>query len=784
MGAKVPWLRRHEVLGENWILESFPANYRLYERIKQHAKDVGKAEDPTAVEPTNSSSRSSKHRRDTYLYGYPGGVTKRYRSPQDFHPHLVWLACTEDMDHGDCGCKFCCPWDLKDVMEEAGNDEEKAAYYREEKELDEADSHREVAIEKHLKTIREVETEGAGSHEDGHGWEPAPAATPMVHQSTGAENPPSYAIEPIVARPSSTRPSSTKSREQEMDALARPFVFRPGEVVWYKKDRHSWGLAVVLKRGTYENGRSEMRPRYLVQPLSHPYAHSTTAIVWQEARLRPWLGWSAPPLSNPKLRDIDPRFETVDWQAVIRGDYGQGDPSIDGSVLAAKSIDESYTLINPVPAREPTSTAKHGETYWSGIFLGAEKFWVGEAVRVHDGQDIVVVSHIVERSRMGIAALGEDGRATTVDVIGDLYKLANIPSTSEATRQLPIYAGISERLAREVQERNFCQARSINLPRKTYYWQLVESNVRLGLDEVDGRWYEVHIMMNPPPPAPPQPDRDDGGTNGRASEDEEDRAYRKQKLEEMLNDDGNTGKYLNNRGGQQLRPSSGVSSRGRGGLRKSRREDALGQAVPAGTIVGLGLDGPEPDNLFPDQVVDTSTVQMAKVGGSNHGSGLVREDISAREGAAMDGETGRVTEPISSGGPYLDHLHPHLRHHHHPTTLLSPFSYPSSSITTAFPFSSSGAIVDGPVNIPTTMGEMLQGERHARDDLYSSMMHPHPHPSHQPHQSHRPHHHPHHPHELPNLDDQQHVSTDMEQYMDLDVDSNPTGHDGAEDGHW
>ena len=48
-------------------------------------------------------------RQDAYLYGHPEGRKKRFRSPADFVPHLLWLESDKDGDRANCSCKLCSP---------------------------------------------------------------------------------------------------------------------------------------------------------------------------------------------------------------------------------------------------------------------------------------------------------------------------------------------------------------------------------------------------------------------------------------------------------------------------------------------------------------------------------------------------------------------------------------------------------------------------------------------------------------------------------------------------
>ena len=53
------------------------------------------------------------HRQDSYLYRHSQGPRKRFRSPADFYPHLLWLATDNSGDSDNCSCKICTPEDIQ-----------------------------------------------------------------------------------------------------------------------------------------------------------------------------------------------------------------------------------------------------------------------------------------------------------------------------------------------------------------------------------------------------------------------------------------------------------------------------------------------------------------------------------------------------------------------------------------------------------------------------------------------------------------------------------------------
>jgi Transcription-silencing protein, cryptic loci regulator Clr2 len=50
----------------------------------------------------DNASTQRDNRQDYYLYGHGSG--KRFRSPNQFLPHLLWLA---KEANGDCPCEIC-----------------------------------------------------------------------------------------------------------------------------------------------------------------------------------------------------------------------------------------------------------------------------------------------------------------------------------------------------------------------------------------------------------------------------------------------------------------------------------------------------------------------------------------------------------------------------------------------------------------------------------------------------------------------------------------------------
>ncbi|KFY11042.1 hypothetical protein V492_04705 [Pseudogymnoascus sp. VKM F-4246] len=478
--------------GTNFILSELPKDYVLWQHRRVKAK--------------NGKANADSARQDTYLYGHPNGKG-RFRSAQEFYPHLLWLACDQENDSfQNCSCKYC----FSDRM--AGTE----------------------AITK------PTQPEALTKPLDGRA-EPPKAATPTPLAKESA----------MRSKPRAAQPLKTKTAEQESDSdPANDFIYRPGEIVWFSKRTSAWGLSVVLKRGIQNN-----ELRYLVQPLSHPASHPA-AVVRNRDCIRPWLAWSVPHPTIAQIRELT--YDQVPWDRVVNGEFGKGDAEVDGSILAAKAINESYSLFDRVDL--PTAP---GEMHYKGMFLGGEKIWVGEPVRLmgrtKDEIVILVVNQMIERTV---------DAASAVTIVGDIYKFIEMPMPAEyADRQnWPVNADLPMRVNADLSFRNQVSA---DAGRNTWCeWRLLEPMARKGLNDIKGRWYETRLLLPT--------------LRGKATFD----------LDVQAGAVSDAGLFMNSRG--EVLGS-------RPGIRKKNRLATLGGAVPADAKISRGLDGPHEDNIIPDQ---------------------------------------------------------------------------------------------------------------------------------------------------------------------------------------
>ncbi|WPH04551.1 Hypothetical protein R9X50_00744300 [Acrodontium crateriforme] len=448
-----------------YILAAFPEGYRLFEHVKKTEKDGQQ------ITKSKNHAAGGNDRQDAYLYGHPIGRKKRFRSPVDFFPHLYWLCTDESGDQDNCACRYCCPDDMADYMPGAKIKAEKST-------KPEADPKPPMAA---AIPATQATSKPVGAH-------PINTQAPTPQSA----KPPPQAMKPT-PDPLSTSAKSKQmisaplprptSSEQAIDRQYNTHIFRPGELVWFKRGQ-AWGLSVIIQRFVNLSSSSE---RYIIQPLSHPFQHPLVVTKSSNSELRPWLSWSVPKFTNERLNGlVDPvRYDTADWQSIMQKRFGNGDLEVDGSILAAKAIDATYTLIgfNTSPQSEPGVQ----ESRWNGIFLGAEKIWVGDPVRLftESGHNVMVIHSIVEQKHGA-------GPTEIPYLIGDIYTLTTIQHNNPNIPTPNNNPNLPETLTKDMAFRN---ARTIPAKGTASYWKQVSSMSKIELNQVKGRWYEASLLV-------------------------------------------------------------------------------------------------------------------------------------------------------------------------------------------------------------------------------------------------------------------------------------------------
>lgn len=324
--------------------------------------------------------------------------------------------------------------------------------------------------------------------------------------------------------------------EQAIDAEPNTFLYRQGELVWFGRGG-AWALGVIVGRQHLETYRSH--PEYTVQPLSHPFAHQELETALKEETIRPWLSFSPPALTIPQLTDPGIHFETIDWNSILQANWPpNSNIDVDGSILAAKAVDTTYSLIQM--NRQP------GDQSYDGVYFGGEKIWINEAVRLRGSDDILVIHKINEVEAHGL----NQGGCLDLQLVGDIYTFITQPFNK------PIAPGALPRRLQE--DLSYRHRHSIAATGQVSFWHLIEQpnrgQARISLADIKGRWYESRLLL----PA----------IIGQAT-------FTEQLSRGNIAD---VGSYLNSRGESIMSPN-------KLGVKIENRLEAFGRSIPAGTRI-------------------------------------------------------------------------------------------------------------------------------------------------------------------------------------------------------
>lgn len=433
----------------------------------------------------------SQDRMDSYMYGHPHGRKKRFRSPNELYNHILWLATDTAGDSRNCTCKICSPDDIDEKLLTALQikTEPPAA-------VNKTSAGRPNAPTSATATPASAVLSGANQPS---AQKPATAnqtnTKPQVPASVASASPktlsnPSQSLAANLPKPSghTTTPphdlsrrqsaprlsSATQSSSEQTQDLDSGIIYRQGELAWFNRGQ-AWGLGVILK---CTKGDGQTKPKFLVQPLSHPYRHPATVTLSGEEYLRPWLAWSVPGMTHAMLNDIGVTYKTADWNAIRSGAYGAGDAEVDGSILAAKGIDSSWSLFGRLEVAKTDS--------YQGAYLGAERIWTGDLVRVVTDHETNHLMHIKAIFRMHIS--GKDHLCLS----GDVYAPYQV-RTSDANNLLPGIDGstLPPRLRSDLEFRN-----KYTIPRQGFatIYKFTQTG-KLTSRNVLGRWYQTWPLL-------------------------------------------------------------------------------------------------------------------------------------------------------------------------------------------------------------------------------------------------------------------------------------------------
>ncbi|KAI0117694.1 hypothetical protein GGR51DRAFT_263150 [Nemania sp. FL0031] len=461
-----------------YFLQEFPSHYHL--RWYQAAKE-------------DKKKHQAKH---YYLFGYPedpgaSKARKYYRSPNHFLPHLLWLI-GESQDRGDCACEFCSgskPITSKSAKAKPVSSGGPTPLPTTTNPLPTASTN--------ITNNGTPMQKNIAANSNGR---PRPMSRPSlpvqqpVQQPVQLQQPVQQPMQQPVQQPVQQRvrqsvqqPTSREAQpvapyqapEAALSTSQRPYpiahdhdaLFRSGEAVWYKNN-NSWRVGMILTSS----------PSLSIIPFGHPL-YPTQPVIKEEADIRPFLAFSIP-LISPALQEFQGQaLVNINWQA-LQDRFGTNVDAtrreglaIEATKLAATRVDQSYSTFNPIQ-----EAAQHYDAF-GGIFLGAEKICVGEAVRIklpreQQEQLSEPVTVVVKR-----ILVKREGGALVFE--GSLWKLHPLPLSQQPRAanqaQLP-RTMLREKEFRDnvFRDRGWCVE-----------WELVNQNLTLDELSIRGRFYET-----------------------------------------------------------------------------------------------------------------------------------------------------------------------------------------------------------------------------------------------------------------------------------------------------
>lgn len=529
-------------MADKWqqcILWDLPENYTLYEHIKTKADGQ--------VKTIKNHSGGGHDRQDAYLYGYPKGPKKRFRSPLEFFPHLLWLCTDESGDPDNCTCKMCSP---------AGDIEKPAVKVEVKPELSAAVK-REPTPGTPVLAYTVVGRDPVVQIPARRPSTGPPAASPTTKPTTPGPTPVATPSAPQIRAPAaaqSTPLPQPRSIEQQADTSYNRFLCRTGEVVWFFRPKTSaWGLGLVVRRWSAKDNTANRS--YLIQPLSHPYETTSQELITTDEHLKPWLAWSAPEYTSPFLQqNRQLNYGQVDWRGMESGQYGECIATVDASIMAAKAIDSTYTLFERL---KTSSDGGYELRSYNGIYLGAEKIWRGDAVRLRigSGSDLMVITDIIERVLSSASQKQSNAQPVPqVIVVGDIYSYATMDAPDQSNPPKPPQQNNNIPL-RMVHDMSWRNRLLVPMSRTLAWWKLIAGGSKLDISDIKGRWYETSLVFQDP------------------------------FTKAVKNNEGGNGIWMNSRG-----DATGLGRNA--GLARPDRVAAFGSSVPTGSKLVDGLEAP------------------------------------------------------------------------------------------------------------------------------------------------------------------------------------------------
>jgi Transcription-silencing protein, cryptic loci regulator Clr2/Transcription-silencing protein Clr2 len=534
-----------DITDHEYTLQALPKDYQLFEHLEYSLKGKGYL---TKWNDKLKQNEPKLERKDVYLYGHPYGSKHRFRSPQEFFHHAFWLATDQVGNRDNCCCKACSPnGDIaagkgrkadEEVEEESEATPKKKAQKKKSQvaplaaplmtkraapetlDIDESKrikiasevSHQKVPVPSKVTTAqqaikietgRPLKTEPSQGVSDqpqrSNDSQPEPLIKPELQQASFfqlRQPMASHSPQPGTPQPGTQSPNAQLNAlrlEHALDTQKDVFMYRPGELVWAEQSESLWRLAIVQKRGILTDEQKRVLGlHYTLQVFSYMMRPLSPMTLQQGgSNMRPWLACMPPGVELQELADPTRKLQELPWQMLEARGVDPETLSVEASKIAARQTDESYTLFAPAGVEQGGAKA-----WYNGIFLGAEKIWTGDAIRIQipyfenaEVKPIMVVKKILEEAITP--------EITGVCFIGDVWQFVSmqLDNTKPYVEQLGDQSGLPIQVRSDLSFRNKTNLQGY--PPSINTWRVVAQDYNISISAVYGRWYKNQQVPGP-----------------------------------------------------------------------------------------------------------------------------------------------------------------------------------------------------------------------------------------------------------------------------------------------
>ncbi|OLN88150.1 hypothetical protein CCHL11_00489 [Colletotrichum chlorophyti] len=271
------------------------------------------------------------------------------------------------------------------------------------------------------------------------------------------------------------------------DGIVAGPLFRVGELVWFQM-ASGWRLGILAVPAVFNQATKQTEPLNIF-PISHALFNQSP-VQAHEASTRPFLAFSVPDVGISDL--LGKAYDDVPWDTFLRSlppddTHRREITLLDSSKMAAQKIGQSYSVYTRL-----SETEGGKKVDYHGIFLGAERIELGDALRVRISaeQGLPSAATNLPDALLGLreictAPIDSPG---TVFFKGDIYQPLMGDKTPVCGIPIP-----NERLPRPLREE--VAFRNKFAPKDRWRCVLLKQNAVLREADLKGRFYPSYKLL-------------------------------------------------------------------------------------------------------------------------------------------------------------------------------------------------------------------------------------------------------------------------------------------------